>query len=411
MVKNSEPLYNADYYSDDPDGFNEQPQKKKIPAILGALLLLVGGGFFVQTTLAANIDLGSGPVEFGQGITQAVACDSDGITLRPESSFVNSEGGGSFKVGSIVFSDIDSGCSGKSFTIKAFENTSSTPINLVGSVSSIVVTVSSSSPWFTIPTTAGVTLTNTSSTGFTITLDPTATPAATADVFKFTIESSEASTYAVGNRGPGGGIVFYAVATSFASPGSTCDTSGPGGISTCKYLEVAPATWQGAGVASDSTYRWSDTSGLTGQNRTDGGSEGYPYVDVRFPERFNWKIGQGFYNTSIMKVTGATSAAQAAVLAYSGSVTAGQWFIPSLNELNELCKYANGQTTGNPKVACGVGTLKTGTANDLGGFVGDKYWSSSEHDGIFTHIQDLNNGGRNFFSKSENRYVRPIRAF
>ena len=69
---------NASYYSDDPGNFNQEPQKRKLPAIFGALLLLVGGTYFVQTTLAANISLNTGaPIQFGQGITQTAACAVD----------------------------------------------------------------------------------------------------------------------------------------------------------------------------------------------------------------------------------------------------------------------------------------------------------------------------------------------
>ena len=55
MAKKSEPFYNADYYSDDFVEFNQEPEKKKSPAIFGAVLLLVGSGFFLQTTLASNM--------------------------------------------------------------------------------------------------------------------------------------------------------------------------------------------------------------------------------------------------------------------------------------------------------------------------------------------------------------------
>jgi hypothetical protein len=218
-----------------------------------------------------------------------------------------------------------------------------------------------------------------------------------------------AVVYTVGDRGPGGGIVYYVSDNYFTSTGSTCGTS-------CKYLEVAPATWQSAGesVANDSTYEWSsNNTALTGQDRTTASTEG---VAPNTNEKLNWKIGQGFYNTSVMKVSGATSAAQAAVLAYAGSATAGQWFIPSMNELNELCKYARGQTTGNLKVACtNGGTLKTGTANDLGGFVESLYWSSSES--IFASSARSQYFGEfpgNKASDVKNgtaRYVRPVRAF
>jgi len=90
MAKYSEPFDDSPYYNDDPVGFNQQPQKRKIPAIFGGLLLLVGGSFFVQTTLASNISLNAGPVEFGQGITQAVACDQD-VIVRPYSEFINGD--------------------------------------------------------------------------------------------------------------------------------------------------------------------------------------------------------------------------------------------------------------------------------------------------------------------------------
>jgi hypothetical protein len=217
-----------------------------------------------------------------------------------------------------------------------------------------------------------------------------------------------AVVYTVGDRGPGGGIVYYVSDNYFTSTGSTCGTS-------CKYLEVAPATWQSAGesVANDSTYKWSSNdTALTGQDRTTASTEG---IAPNTTEKLNWKIGQGFYNTSVMKVSGATSAAQAAVLAYAGSATAGQWFIPSMNELNELCKYARGQTTGNLKVACtNGGTLKTGTANDLGGFVESLYWSSSESNASSARSQYFGEFPGNRASDLKDgtaRYVRPVRAF
>jgi hypothetical protein len=134
----------------------------------------------------------------------------------------------------------------------------------------------------------------------------------------------------------------------------------------------------------------------------------------------NWQIGQGFNNTRLMKVDGATSAAQAAVLAYggAGSLTTGQWFIPSANELNELCKYARGQETGELTVQCdNTGTLKS-TANagtDLGGFLSTVYyWSSTE-----TNEEDASVVYQRFAEgrqSSQNKRttavtVRPIRAF
>ena len=248
-----------------------------------------------------------------------------------------------------------------------------------------------------------------SSTG-TFTATFTTPVAQSSNIFKLTIQSSEHTPfYEVGNIGPGGGRVFYVSANYFTSTGSACNTA-------CKYLEVAPATWQSAGVsvADDSTYQWSiNNSTATGQNVTTASSEGIAAQSAS--EKFNWKIGQGFNNTRLMKVAGATSAAQAKVLAYAGSSTAGQWFIPSMNELNELCKYARGQSTGNPTVACvaGSGTFKS-TANvgtDIGGFVQEFYWSSTEPTGTLTMFQAFSQGGQSVDYSSSNRYIRPIRAF
>ena len=227
------------------------------------------------------------------------------------------------------------------------------------------------------------------------------------------VTCANGGTCIVGDRGPGGGIVYYVSAAPFTSAGSTCNT-------TCKYLEVAPATWQSAGVsvANDPLLVWSNNHTiLTGQDITTASTQGIAALSTY--EKFNWKIGQGFYNTSVMKVSGATSPAQAAVLAYAGTSVAGQWFIPSMNELNELCKYARGQSTGNPTVACvtGSGTFKS-TANagtDLGGFVADssRYCSSSEFLANYAWGYTFSGGTRGGVQKatSTTAYVRPVRAF
>jgi len=209
----------------------------------------------------------------------------------------------------------------------------------------------------------------------------------------------------VGDRGPGGGIVYYVSASYFTSAGSTCNT-------TCKYLEVAPATWKTGVVADDVTYLWStNVLSTTGQNTIDASTEGLTINIAN--EKLNWKIGQGFYNTSVMAVSGATSAARVAVLAYAATdSSAGQWFLPSMNELNELCKYARGQTTGVPTVACNsTGTLKTGTANDLGGFFASYYWSSSERGASDAYLQYFSSGGSINSGKNFARGIRPVRAF
>ena len=96
--------------------------KKPLKLFLGVGILL--GALTLSSTLAANINLnGGGNVEFGQGVTRTVACDSDGITLTPYSTFVNAPGAGDHKFSSLQISGIDSSlekCAGKTFLIKAY---------------------------------------------------------------------------------------------------------------------------------------------------------------------------------------------------------------------------------------------------------------------------------------------------
>lgn len=101
----------------------KQSKKKGFPRgtifIIALILSIIG------YTLAANISLNSGQnVEFGQGVTQASACD-DEITVTPQAEFINSSGDNNFKFSSIQISGIDStsdNCDGKDFIIKAYDS-------------------------------------------------------------------------------------------------------------------------------------------------------------------------------------------------------------------------------------------------------------------------------------------------
>jgi hypothetical protein len=88
----------------------------------------------LSTTLAGNISMNSGnAVEFGQGVSVTASCDvTGGITLAPSASFANATGAtGVFNLGTIGFTGIDATCAGKVFTLKAYGDTSSTPVTLV----------------------------------------------------------------------------------------------------------------------------------------------------------------------------------------------------------------------------------------------------------------------------------------
>jgi len=112
------------------DSGGKERSRKPLKVILG-----IGGLAAVvalASTLAANININSGPVEFGQGVAQTTACDSDGITVTPYSTFVNAADAGTHMFTSLTVGGIDSRpdkCEGKVFLIKAYGDGNS-PLDL-----------------------------------------------------------------------------------------------------------------------------------------------------------------------------------------------------------------------------------------------------------------------------------------
>ena len=142
------------------------------------------------STLAANISLNSGSgVEFGQGVALTTACD-DSITSTPAATFVNAAGGGGFNFSTVAFSNVSSACWGKTFTLKAYGDTSATPLNLT-----TVSSTSYSSATFTF-TTASTTSPGIATSSWTpsatdsrLSLGFTGTQATSGAVYKLTLES------------------------------------------------------------------------------------------------------------------------------------------------------------------------------------------------------------------------------
>jgi hypothetical protein len=65
-------------------------KNRKYRALLGATIVAVVVG--LSSTLAAQININSGPVEFGQGVAQTVSCSGDAsVMVTPASTFYNSE--------------------------------------------------------------------------------------------------------------------------------------------------------------------------------------------------------------------------------------------------------------------------------------------------------------------------------
>lgn len=148
------------------------------------------------STLAANISLGSGSsLEFGQGVQVTSACDSS-ITLTPKVAFMNGTTP-TFMLSTIAFSGVDASasttCQGKTLSLNAYGDSSSTPLQ-IATVSSTALTtatigINSGTPTSAAGTVIGnVSGTNTNALGFELGFT---TPSATSGaVYKLTLQSS-----------------------------------------------------------------------------------------------------------------------------------------------------------------------------------------------------------------------------
>ena len=244
----------------------------------------------------------------------------------------------------------------------------------------------------------------------------TGTPNTVAAATNYTITATNASgsatqtfrltviarVYALGDTGPGGGIVFYVTTDTFTQAGATgtmCTTN-------CKYLEVAPNTWFGG--TSDPTIIW--------QPAPSTGAIPSPGAALR-------TIGGGYQNSvTVAQWLGDNSThANGAARRYTGNGLQ-DWFLPSQNELNQLCVYfsntattaeelsetwsGGGRCNGNAVTGRGgIGGFNTGwyhASSDLAATIGNSYMQDLST-GVMGYIRDR---GRSWVNS-----VRPIRAF
>ena len=214
---------------------------------------------------------------------------------------------------------------------------------------------------------------------------PTATKAATKTC-------TAAKNCAVGDIGPGGGVVFYVSETTFTAPGTPCNTA-------CKYLEAAPNSWYGKTVdprvvwVDDLVQCYQDRSNTPDANCHGGGI--YSNTAGQATSRIaNTSIGMGQVNTNAIlarqtSVVAATYAAGLADALVFGGVT--DWFLPSKDELYLMSSVLQ--------------------AKGFGGFSVGHYWSSSESHPKFAWTQYFADETSFLSLKGGANFVRPIRAF
>jgi hypothetical protein len=206
------------FYHDDPVDFDESPRKRKSSSILMLFALLVGAGFYVQTTLASNVSLNNGaPVEFGQGVSQLTSCTGDSIlTLTPTSTFVNASSAGSFYFNAVTVSGIPATSKKYDFTINAYGNTDQAPLSIFNTNSNTATIYNNAGTFEPGSGSTGMTLSSASGT-FTATFNSPV--ALTTSIYKIVIQCgphqlklgvdwSEPSTSSVTLAGQWQGITY-----------------------------------------------------------------------------------------------------------------------------------------------------------------------------------------------------------
>ena len=111
-------------------GTNKVRRNKKKALFAGLFLLLPS----LSTTLAGQITLGTGAIEFGQGSQATAVCDTN-ITVDLQSTYDSASA--IFEVSTITLGDLDTraaGCEGETLSIKAL-NSAGTELDLNGSSS------------------------------------------------------------------------------------------------------------------------------------------------------------------------------------------------------------------------------------------------------------------------------------
>ena len=219
--------------------------------------------------------------------------------------------------------------------------------------------------------------------------------------------------YAVGDTGPGGGVVFYVQASggTFTSTGSDCGTA-------CKYLEAAPSD-QSSGIVWATTAAFCYNSGSTTETNSCQSNSIYSGDSTAqaASRTAATAIGKGMANTNqiharLTTAGGAATNTYAAGIAYA-YVNNGKtdWHLPSKDELNQMCKWQRGVAWTSDATVCTGGTLNSATWGATG-FSSGSYWSSSEWTAVVSAWRQSFDGGVQGSGLRYNPYsVRPVRAF
>ena len=341
------------------------------------------GGVIAATSISIN---SASPISLGAGYAAATSCD-ESVTLNAKTALDPSTG--QLYVATIALSDVDqtpvTGCGYRNAEVALKINGQMTYAS-----------------WTIIPSATNDTF---SFTGATFSINnkyanTLLTPFQADGLTNVAVKMS-GDGYKVGDIGPGGGRVFYASTTGFNCGPNYTATGSPYNFK-CYYLEAAPTT--GANAWTDAAYPWSGNTTTTVNNAS-------------APETATaTAIGWGYRNTLAIVLQDATANKAGTISrAYRGPNNLSDWYLPSFDELNQMCKWAKGVSWTSDATVCSGGTINSGAG--AAGFGNYDYWSSSDRgDGYvdYARYQWFPTGIQGWTAKSmagQNLYVRPIRAF
>jgi hypothetical protein len=180
----------------------------------------------------------------------------------------------------------------------------------------------------------------------------------------------------IGKAGPGGGIIFYYLENGFAVPGYTGE-KGLFDSYIAYYLEATTVDLLAEGSTSvDGGHGWSSTE--------------FGTTDI---SGLGTGIGAGRRNTALILAIDANAPAAKICAEYSNN-NKSDWFLPNMNELDELRKQ------------------KTLFSNLPPSIYNNTYISSEQYSSSESSLMNFNSGYRTFTSKSGGSgLVRAVRAF
>jgi hypothetical protein len=300
----------------------------------------------------------------------------------------------------VTVSNIPSSCYGDDFTINAFNDSSSTPLALFNTTSTSAVVSNNNGTFSPGIRVSGMTVESRNGS-FTATF--TTPVALSSSVSKITIQSGLPFVYQVGDRGPGGGFIYYVNDAGFNCGPTYTSTGSPMG-GKCKYLEVAPSGWNGG---SDPAKTWGNFNQRISSISDDAID---PYNNIL-------GVGIGYkHSLAIISLYGASSTyAAGAARAYAGG-SRSDWYLPTTAELNLLCQWVRGIPS-DVTTACTGGSVNSSIYGaSSAGFADVFYWSSSQREsyGAWAHnffVAPVSVQQQLGHDRTLGYRVRPIRAF